>query len=633
MPIDFSDSKSGERSKRISFAFALVFFFFLTVICRLFYLQIIKGNFYRNFSSIHTMKEIKIPAGRGIIFDRNHVAIAENRPSFDLVIIPQHVKNLEAIKNALGKIVNISSETIDSKWKEGMRQPKFYPITLVSDISYDTAVKIRGLKVSQADDENENLDLRGVEVVVRPLRSYPQGPIATNTLGYIAEISEKELLKRQKTDPGRYSLGDLVGAAGIEKYWEPYLKGTDGYDLKIVDAAGREIDNDDVAIFREHRDSEHGKNVVLTIDSRLQKVAEEKYAGRSGGLVALDPRTGEVLAIVSLPSYNPDHLASNVSHSIWAEIVSDTRNLLLNRAIQGTYPPGSTFKIITSIAALEEGVVKEDESIFCPGGMQYGGRFFKCWRKGGHGSTSIHRAIAESCDTFYYQLSLKLGVDKIAKYAKMFGMGKLTGLDLEGEKSGLVPTSEWKKRVFKEEWQPGENLSISVGQGYDTATPLQNALMVAQVAMGKKITPHLLKEIENDEGDVVFTHPNKESEPLPISQHTLDIVHAGMRDAIQSDGGTAHGIRTPDYEMAGKTGTAQVISEEGKSRARGINTGDHAWFVVYAPYKDPQIAIGVIVEHGGFGASAAAPIARAVLDEYIKIHKLLPEKVVMKGGE
>jgi penicillin-binding protein 2 len=330
--------------------------------------------------------------------------------------------------------------------------------------------------------------------------------------------------------------------------------------------------------------------------------------------------------MVSLPSYNPDHLASNVSHSLWSDIVSDARNLLLNRAIQGTYPPGSTFKVVTSIAALEEGVVKQDESIFCPGGMQYGGRFFKCWRKGGHGSVSIHRAISESCDTFYYQLSLKLGVDRIAKYARMLGLGKLSGLDLEGEKPGLIPTAEWKKRVFKEEWQPGENLSISVGQGYDTATPLQNALMVAQVAMGKKIKPHLLKEIQDDDGDVIFKYELKEAEKLPISQHTLDIVHAGMRDAIQRDGGTAHGIRTPYYEMAGKTGTAQVISEEGKSRAKGINTGDHAWFVVYAPYQDPQIAIGVIVEHGGFGASAAAPIARAVLDEYMKIHKLLPDK-------
>lgn len=626
MPIDFSDSKSSERSRRVSFAFALVIFFFLTVIFRLFYLQIIKGDFYRTFSSIHTMKEIKIPSGRGIIFDRNHIPIAENRPSFDLVLIPQHVKNLEAVKNALMKIANISPESIDSRWKETSRQPKFYPLTLATDITYDMAVKIRGLKVSQADDDIETMDLRGVEVVVRPLRSYPQGPIATNTLGYIAEISEKELSKKQKNEPGRYSMGDLVGAAGVEKYWESYLKGVDGYDLKIVDAAGREIDNEDVAIFREHRDSEHGKNVVLTIDSRLQKVAEEKYAGRAGGLVALDPRNGEILAMVSLPSYNPDHLASNVSHSLWADIVTDSRNLLLNRAIQGTYPPGSTYKVVTSIATLEEGVAKELDAISCPGGMQYGGRFFKCWRKGGHGSTSIHRAIAESCDTYYYQMSLKLGVDKIAKYAKMLGMGKPTEIDLDGEKSGLIPTSEWKKRVFKEEWQAGENLSISVGQGYDTATPLQNALMVAQVATGKKIKPHLLKHIETDEGDVVYTPKIPDSEMLPISSKTLEIVRAGMRDAIQSDGGTAHGIRTPDYEMAGKTGTAQVISEEGKSRAKGINTGDHAWFVVYAPYQDPQIAIGVIVEHGGFGASAAAPIARAVLDEFMKTRHLIPEK-------
>lgn len=630
MSLDFSENKGSDLQPRFSVCLVVILVFFVIVTLRLFYLQVVRGPYYRAFSAIHTMKEIRIPATRGVIFDRHHIPIAENRPSFDLAIVPQHVKDLTAVKKTLQKLAQVDPDLVDQKWKEGNRQPRFYPVVLVKDIPYEKAVQIRtmqsvdslpvaSLHFAERLDDSDPLDLRGVEVIVQPLRSYPQGPIAATTLGYINEISEKDLIRSQKEKGSRYVSGDLVGAFGLEKYWEKFLKGQDGYDQKVVDAVGREIVNEDVAEFLGREEARHGNNLVLTIDSRLQKIAEEKFQGKSGSLVALDPRNGEVLVLVSLPSYDPEKLVSNVSDSFWSELVSDSRHLLLNRAIQGTYPPGSTYKIVTAIAALEEGVIKENDTIPCAGGMQFGGRFFKCWRHGGHGAISVHRAIAESCDTFFYQVGLRLGVDRIAKYAHRLGLGSKTGIDLDGEKNGTIPTREWKKRFFKEEWQPGENLSIAVGQGYDTETPLQNALMVARVALGKAIKPHLLMSIEDEEEKILKQPDVKAPELLPISQKTFEIVRAGMLDTVESPGGTAHGSRSQFFKMAGKTGTAQVISEEGKARARGINTGDHAWFVVYAPYEDPHIAVAVIVEHGGFGASAAAPIAKAVIEKYMQL--------------
>lgn len=565
-----------------------------------------------------------MPASRGVIFDRNRVPIAQNRPSFDLAIVPQEIVDIEKVKRTIQAFTGVDPELVAEKWAGNRKSPSYYPIVVASDLPYDTAVRIRTAKSLEPDPE-EGFDFRGIEVGARPLRSYPQGPIAASTLGYVGEISEKELARMKKDRPGRYVLGDLIGAAGLERTWEWLLKGRDGYQQKIVDAVGREVQNEDLASLLTEEESVHGSNLILTLDSRLQKFAEERFEGKSGALVALDPQTGEILAMVSVPSYDPGALVSNVSRGYWAKLVSDPRNLLLNRATQGAYPPGSTYKLVTALAALEEGVVGPADRIACPGGLKYGTRFFKCWNKGGHGAISVERAIAESCDTFFYQVGLKLGVDRMAKYANLFGLGLKTGIDLEGEKPGLIPTAEWKKRVFKQDWQPGENISISVGQGYDTATPLQNALMAAEMATGKRIVPHLLKAVE--EGETVTERPPlpEEGEPIPVSPKNLDIVRKGMLGAVHSPGGTAHRLASKDFRMAGKTGTAQVISEEGKARVRlrRINTEDHAWFVAYAPVEGPRIAAAAIVEHGGFGASAAAPIVKDVIEKYLELEGVL----------
>ena len=621
MPLDFGQERTGEFQSRLVVCLVIIVIFFFFVFSRLFYLQVIRGNYFWVFSAEHTMKEIRTPATRGVIYDRNRIPIAENRPSFDLAVIPQHVRDLEKVKKALWEAAGIDPSAVDFKWQAKRKLPPFFPLVIASDISYDQAVRIRAAQSVEADP-SDPVDFQGVEIIARPLRNYPRGAVASATLGYIGEISGKDLARVQKEEPGRYVLGDLIGAAGLERYWERFLRGKDGYEQKIVDAVGREMMSGEFASFLRREESEHGNNLVLTLDSRLQKFAEERFEGKTGALAAIDPRDGGILAIVSVPSYDPAALVSNVSPDYWAKLSSDPRNILLNRAIQGTYPPGSTYKIVTAIAALEEKVIKPEEKLVCRGGLQFGNRFFKCWNKGGHGAISIHRAIASSCDTFFYQVGLRLGVDRLAKYANLFGFGQKTGVDVEGEKGGTIPTSEWKKRVFKQEWQPGENLSIAVGQGYNTVTPLQSALMAARVASGKEVRPHILKAVENEEGDVLQEGEVGEDRLLPVSDETLEIVRAGMADVVEP-GGTAAGSRSSYVKMAGKTGTAQVISEEGKARARGINTQDHAWFIAFAPVDDPRIAVGVLVEHGGFGASAAAPIAKDVIEKYLELEGII----------
>jgi penicillin-binding protein 2 len=632
MPLELSTERKSHFEGRYVFCYLIIFAFFAVASLRLVYLQIVRGKSFTAVSDVHTMKEIRMPASRGVIFDRNRVPIAENRPSFDLAIIPQEIVDVEGVERTLAKIAGVNPSDVAEAWNRTRKTPSYFPVVIASDIPYDTAVKIRSAKSldpEEAEDNDEDLDLRGVEVEARPLRSYPEGAIAAATLGYVGEISEKDLARVKKDQPGRYVLGDLVGASGLERYWENFLKGRDGYLQKIVDAVGREIQNDDLSALLTGEEAVHGNNLILTLDSRLQRFAEEKFQGKSGGLVALDPNTGEVLAIVSVPSYDPSRLVSNVSHEYWAKLVSDPGNLLLNRTTQGAYPPGSTFKLLTALAGLEEGVIRPDETLKCAGGLKYGSRFFKCWNKGGHGAISVVRAIAESCDTFFYQVGLRLGVDRIAKYANMFGLGLKTGIDLEGEKSGTIPTAEWKKRLFHQDWQPGENISIAVGQGYDTVTPLQNAIMVAEMATGKRVVPHLLKAVEDDDGLAPREPVPGEGDPLPVSQKNLDIVRKGMFGAVMTPGGTAHSVASKDFTMAGKTGTAQVVGEESKAQARahGMNTGDHAWFVGYAPVENPRIAVASIVEHGGFGASASAPIVKAVVEKYLELEGVIKSDV------
>lgn len=609
--IDFSQEGIKELGSRIFFGYLAIAAFLIFIVFRLGFLQVVRGHFFWMLASEHKLKEIRIPATRGLLLDRKGRVIVDNRPSLDLVLVPQYVVKGDPVKKTLEDLSRLPADRLEAAWQAAKRLPPFFPFRILSDIPYDLAARLRVAQVTAVGAE-DGKDLRGIEIVGRPLRRYPSGSASSATLGYLREVSEGDLERLQKSDPGRYWPGDLTGVAGIEKGWETFLKGEDGYEIKVVDAAGREMTTPDVAYLLKKKDPVPGRNLTLALDRDLQIYAEAQFRGRSGALVALDPRTGEILSLVSLPSYDPNLLTANVPPEFWQKLVSDPGKLFLNRALQ-SYPPGSTFKIVTAVAALEEKVIAPEEKIYCPGGFHFGGRFFHCWRREGHGSVDVKRALTESCDTFFYQVGLKLGVDRLAKYAAYFRLGQKTGLELEEEKTGLIPTEAWKVKAFGQPWFPGETLSVAVGQGSVLVSPLQNALLIATVAnRGAWLRPTLLKRSDVEGSQV----------RIPVSRETWDIILPALAGVVESPSGTAHGIRSSLVSIGGKTGTAQVISEEGRRRAGGgVEFQDHAWFVAFAPVEDPKIAVAVLVEHGGFGASAAAPIARNLIEKYFELSK------------
>ena len=579
-------------------------------------MQVIKGEFYHFFSTENSIKQIKVPAARGMIFDRRGQVFVENRPSFTLTITPQYVVDPKKAFESIEKLIGVPQEELEQVWAQRFKQPKYQPLVVRDDITAEEVATIKSRK-NPWYEEGDEYDLRGVDVEIRYRRSYPQGNVATHVLGYVREIDGDRLEKYRKEHPGRYFLGDNIGVRGIEEKWDLDLRGRDGYDQRIVNAVGREVDYGGIADQLEYQEAEPGFSVFLTLDRDLQEIARDMFGKRKGSAVALDPNTGAVLAMYSSPSYDLNLLASPGADDYWKQIAKDPKGYLINRAIQGAYPPGSTYKIVTGIAALSEGEIKPDEPVTCRGGLHYGGRLYRCWAKGGHGPMSYHRSLVHSCDVYYYTLGLRLGPDRIAKYANKLGLGKRTGISLADERSGLIPTAAWKKKRFGIEWQKGENLSISVGQGYDLVTPLQNALMIAQVVNGGyEIKPHLVEAIYNNEGDAVYRWKPKERKKIDIDPEILARAKAALAGVVQ-EGGTGGRLKAYEVEMGGKTGTAQVVSLE--SGCMKEECRDHAWFVGFAPIEKPEIAAAVVVEHGGFGAAAAAPIVGAILQRYYDI--------------
>lgn len=619
---DFSQEGIKDLLPRLWAWFLALSLLALFILTRLFFLQIVRGDFFWILSSEHTVKELRIPAPRGIIFDRHLDRLAENRPSFNLVVIPQYVRDRKALQESLHQLINLDPARLNEAWKKAARYPPYYPIPLVSDLSYDFAARIRVHKVT-AMGASDPLDLRGIEVLPRPLRSYPHPQLASATLGHLGEISEEELEQFEGKIPGRYATGDLIGLSGLEKYWEVRLKGFDGAERRVVDAVGREIFSEEVVEWIRNIPPQSGNHLVTTLDLDLQKFSEEQFEGRSGALVVMNLSKGEILALVSRPSFDPGKLIVNVTDDYWQSLLQDPQKLFLHRAVQA-YPPGSTFKVVTAIAGLEEGEIQPEDTIYCPGGFRFGGRFFRCWKEGGHGAVNLHRALAESCDTYFYQLGLRLGVDRIARYAHLLGLGEKTGLEIHQEKNGLIPSTDWKKKNLGQDWMTGETLSVAVGQGAVLVTPAQNALLFGQLANGGfRIQPHLTRGIFDQLPHLAETYPSSTEwnpEKIDLSVRTLDLIRKALVDVVASPGGTAHGSRSPRVSFGGKTGTAQVISEEGKQRAGGgAQFEDHAWFVAFAPADSPEIVVSVFVEHGGFGASSAAPIAKKVIEKYSEI--------------
>lgn len=592
--------ESKQRILILSFVVGVVFFF---LIIRLWHLQILNSDNYREMSENNRLRFVPVAASRGAILDRNGKVLVSNRPSFSLAVIPQEVVDKDLLLTQLSSLLGLDRDEMNERWEKNKGRAKYYPIVLASNISRDQVEIV----------EENRLRLPGVEVEMKPVREYTSGQLGAHLLGYISEISEKELNSKNYED---YNPGDYVGKNGIERALEDELHGEDGGRQFEVDARGR--------VLRTVSETYPtvGNSVVLTIDSSVQKQAELAFGEQAGAAVAMDVNSGEILAFVSNPSFDPALFSGKLPVDVWNGYLQDKRKPLENKALSGQYPPGSTFKIITALAGLQDSKVNETSSVTCNGSYSMGTSTFKCWNKKGHGTTNLRKSLRESCDVYYYQLGEKLGVDKIAEASKAFLLGSPMGVELQNEKPGLIPTSEWKLKRFGKRWFQGETLPVSIGQGYVLMTPIQLASMIATVANeGTIYRPHLVKRVVDSDGK-----PLKETRPEILgktnySREAYRLVKQGLLAVVNESGGTGAAARLYDVKVAGKTGTSQVVKLRDSKQGTPYHFRDHALFVAFAPFEKPEIAVAVVVEHGEHGGAAAAPIAGRMLRAYFDAKK------------
>jgi len=594
-----TSSREGRpRFPRLFLSILIVVLAFVGIFLRLWYLQIFQYEKFHRLSISNRIRLKTVQAVRGMIFDRDGNLLVDNRPSFCAAIVPEDVRDNEALFSFLGYVLKMDEKEIKKRLKKKAYYASFQPRIIKENCN---TVEVARLQAYLPE-------FPGLEILIRSRRHYLYGALASHILGYIGEISQQELKKR-KGDV--YQPGDYIGKYGIERTFEGELRGKKGGYQVEVDANGREI-----KVLRKVEPIP-GRNVYLTLSLPLQQHLEKLMEGKAGGAVVVDPRTGEILAMVSHPNFDPNLLATRITPKQWKALVCDPSFPLLDRTIQGTYPPGSTFKIVTASAGLEEEVIRTNTLLYCPGYLRFGRRNYRCWKKSGHGWIPVHQAIVESCDVFFYQVGLKLGINRLAFYAKSFGLGHKTGIALPNEKSGLIPDTLWKKKRFHEPWYKGETLSVAIGQGYVLVTPLQMAMLMASVANGGKLMhPLIVREIKDIGGKVIKVYKPQVKSRLPISEKILSILQAGLWGVVNEQHGTGHQARLRGINVSGKTGTAQVIRikrKQGSHRQVAVSLKDHAWFVAYAPSEDPAVAMSVLIEHGGHGGAVAAPVAGAFL--------------------
>jgi penicillin-binding protein 2 len=484
--------------------------------------------------------------------------------------------------------------------------PPFVPIVIKPDLTREELARVETYKF-----ENP-----GLSISSEPRRYYIYPTMAAHLIGYTGQVNERQLATG-KLEGVR--MGDRVGQYGAEQAWQKYLAGTRGGRQVEVDATGR------VLQVLQEIPAKPGKNLILTIDARLQKIAEEALTAKAGAAVALDPNNGQVLAMASKPAFDQTRFVRGISAGEWADLIRDPLHPLENRALTGQYPPGSTYKIVTAIAGLAEGVITPESTFWCPGHYYFGGRPYGCWKKSGHGHTDVHKALVQSCDVFFYKTGQKLGVDRLAKYARALGLGRATGVGLWPEKPGLIPTAAWKKRRFGVPWQEGETLSISIGQGFDLATPLQMANLMATVANGGTLfQPQVVLGVEEAGGKEVALFQPKIKSKLDVKPWILNLVRKALMGVVHEKRGTGSRAKVEGINVGGKTGTAQVVRLEKFKGVKDIEDipykyRDHAWFVAFAPVENPQIAVAVVAEHSGHGGSQAAPVAQKILEGFFSL--------------
>ncbi len=599
--LNMENAESPSYKKQYVAFFAVMLLVMMVYLARLWYLQVLRGQYYRYQSQNNSIRIEDVEAPRGIIFDRNGVPIVENRPAYDVMLVREDVKNLKGTIDELARLCRCSPSDLFSVIDADKTTPDFDPIRLVPDIDRNCLARV----------EAELIRLPGVEIEIEPKRSYNFDGTAAHLIGYLSQITEAELKSGKYQG---YNGGEDIGKMGIEYSFEKYLHGVMGHREVEVDAIGR------IVRLLKEQPPVAGRNLWLTIDMDAERTAVDALAGKVGAIVAVDPDNGQVLAFASDPTYDQDMFVNGMSQREWLALLKDPSHPLLDRVCGAAYPPGSTYKPMVALAALQCGVITPSTTFFCPGYLSFGGRKYHCWRKGGHGTISVERALIQSCDVFFYHTGLNLGVDRIAKYVKMFGLGQKTGIDIPGENPGLVPSSSWKRRVTGHPWEKGETLSIAIGQGYDLATPLQMAMAYSAIGNGGKLwTPYVVKRIEGlAPGSVAGIVPRLKRQ-IPIEQRWFAVVQKALSEVVSDPHGTAHEVYDPAVPIAGKTGTAQVVGLDHEPHGNANkNDRDDAWFVGFAPAFDPKICVAVIIEHGGHGGSAAAPMVQKVIMAYLK---------------
>lgn len=605
-----------KLEQRVAALTTLMVVVFAFVAVRLYYLQVLHHQDMTEMADRNRIRIRRVPAPRGLVFDRNHLPLVDTRPSFDAMIVPEDSDNLSATIEKLERYTGSDhvADKISDADEEG--RPPYDPVTVAERLNWQQVVAL----------ETHQLELPGVSLEITPKRHYLYGQLAAHLLGYVGEVTKNDLIEK-----ANYHMSDEIGKFGLERGFEGFLRGGAGGQEVEVDAVGRRL-----RVLKEIPDTP-GESVVMTIDLNLQQAAEQAMAGKNGAFVAVDPNNGDVLAMVSHPAFDPDIFGGGVKASAWRELTTDPNHPLQNRAIQGIYPPGSTFKIVDAVAGLQEGTLNPATAYNCPGGMWFGGREYHCWRHQGHGTIELHDAIVRSCDVYFYNVGQKLGIDRIAKWANALGLGVKSGIELDHENTGTIPSSAWKLKRFHERWYPAETLSVAIGQGYVATTPLQMAQVAAQIASGGiRYRPQFVKYIEGLDGGIAKSFPPVVEHRIAMDPESLELIRDSMADVVNGAGGTAHKAHLDDVTVCGKTGTAQVVGGDapvGES-AGDDNTPDqfkdHAWFIAFAPKEHPKIAAACIIEHGGHGGSASAPIIHDVFQRYFQLNPPPPRPEIAR---
>ncbi|MEW6350004.1 MAG: penicillin-binding protein 2 [Thermodesulfobacteriota bacterium] len=594
---------------RITVAAVLMLLSFGLLAARLWQLQMIRGESYAQMAKENRIRILRLPSARGRILDCKGRVLADNRAGFTFSIVPGEIASSRELVGAYAGLLGLTPEKMRHAIERSRSVPKFISFPLKKHLSFEEVARIL----------TNGEEMRGVAVEVRPYRGYSFGESLCHVIGTLGEVTPEEL--SQLSHVG-YRSGDLVAKTGIEKQYENFLRGTDGWAQIEIDAKGKQLPPGSGFPLGSlpRKEPITGCDVCLTVDVALQQFVEKAFGNRAGSVVVMDPDTGKILAVVSKPGFDLDLFSPSISQRDWKTLYKDPLHPLENRGVRGLYAPASTFKIVTAATALAENLVNINEKVECKGAFEAAGQTFRCWNPYGHGQVALHRAIVESCDVYFYKLGLKVGVDRMAKYAALFGLGNPTGISLPEELPGLVPTTPWKMRTYGEPFKDGETLAVAIGQGYMVSTPLQLAVMTsAMVNGGKLLRPAIVDTIKSSDGKTVFAHSPVVRGTIPLSDKQMAFLRGAMEGSVSEKSGTGRRCAVPGLRIGGKTGTAQVI----KLREPGIaeekipyHERTHAIFVAYVDGKDRKLAVAVVVEHGGGGGAVASPIAREIITQF-----------------